>query len=346
MSNDGLIFTALEVEQFRRFSGICRLDGLGPGLNLLAAPNESGKSTMLAALRALFFCKTGKSGSSTKLTRSFEPYSGGVPRIRAEFLVNGTFYCYEKQFLKRQFTCLTGPNKQFDGDDAEHEVQHLLGLDNSKNSDTTSLLSTLWIEQGQSFSQPNLTEPTKQTIQSCLTSDFDEITGGADAGRILKRVQDDLGELLNGHGKPKGNYALALEGEQEATRKLDSLETRRRTLEQDLADLAQSRRLLDRENDPERQKADQEELEQAKTKKERLLRFATQEAQAQAAVHEADRELHRYRGEQTRRTERRARLAIVRKECLAAEEECRQAEVRLREADDVLALHHAHLGKS
>ncbi|MFT8720393.1 AAA family ATPase [Acetobacter sp.] len=343
MSNDGLVFTALEVERFRRFSGICRLDGLGPGLNLLAAPNESGKSTMLAALRALFLYKF---SSKTQAIKDLAPYDGGSPRIRADFTLGGAQYSMEKQFLGRNYARLSEDGRVLENDDAEARVQSLLGLDAVKRGEADGLLGTLWVEQGSSFAQPDLCDTARQSVQSCLAVDLDEITGGADAGRILKRVQDDLGELLNGHGKPKGNYALALEGEQEASRRLDVLETRRRTLEQDLADLDMSRRLLERENDPERQKAEQEELDQAKAKKERLLRFAMQKAQAQAAVHEADRELHRYRGEQMRRTERRARLAIVRKACLTAEEECRQAEVRLREADDVLARHHAHLAKS
>ncbi|NHN88327.1 AAA family ATPase [Acetobacter conturbans] len=340
MSTGGLIFTALEVEQFRRFSGTCRLDGLGPGLNLLAAPNESGKSTMLAALRALFLYKF---SSKTQAIKDLAPYDGGSPCIRADFTLDGVHYNAEKRFLGRNFARLSEDGRVLENDEAEARIQSLLGLDAARRGEADGLLGALWVEQGSSFAQPELCDTARESVQSCLAVDLDEITGGADAGRILKRVQDDLNELVNGHGKPKGRYAAALEGEEAVTGQIDILETRRRTLEQDLADLGMSRRLLERENDPVRQQAEQEELERAKAKKEQLLRFATREAQAQAAVQEADRELNRHRGTQAGRTERRARLAAVRKDYLTAVEERQQAETRLREADDALTRQSATL---
>ena len=54
-----LIITDLVVENFRKFDRPQRLTGLGPGLNLLAAPNEAGKSTLKAALDAALFQRLG-----------------------------------------------------------------------------------------------------------------------------------------------------------------------------------------------------------------------------------------------------------------------------------------------
>ena len=45
----------LETENFRKFQGTHRVTGFQPGLNLISGPNEMGKSTLLAALKAALF---------------------------------------------------------------------------------------------------------------------------------------------------------------------------------------------------------------------------------------------------------------------------------------------------
>ena len=47
--------TRLRVEQLRRFRAPLELAGFTPGLNILAGPNEAGKSTLVRAIRAAFF---------------------------------------------------------------------------------------------------------------------------------------------------------------------------------------------------------------------------------------------------------------------------------------------------
>ena len=46
---------SIELSDVRRFVAPVRIDGIGPGLNVLCAPNEFGKSTLFDALQALFF---------------------------------------------------------------------------------------------------------------------------------------------------------------------------------------------------------------------------------------------------------------------------------------------------
>jgi len=46
---------SLRVEQFKRFRQPVSLDQLEPGLNIISAPNEAGKSTLAEALRTVFF---------------------------------------------------------------------------------------------------------------------------------------------------------------------------------------------------------------------------------------------------------------------------------------------------
>ncbi len=48
---------SLEVSDFRKFDRPVRLDGLVDGINVLAEPNEFGKSTLLAAIKTVLFEK-------------------------------------------------------------------------------------------------------------------------------------------------------------------------------------------------------------------------------------------------------------------------------------------------
>lgn len=52
--------TRLRVEQIRRFRSPLELGGFEPGLNIVAAPNEAGKSTLVRAIRAAFFHGRGR----------------------------------------------------------------------------------------------------------------------------------------------------------------------------------------------------------------------------------------------------------------------------------------------
>ena len=44
----------MRIEQLRQFRKPFVLDNLQPGLNLIHGPNESGKSTLVRAIRAAF----------------------------------------------------------------------------------------------------------------------------------------------------------------------------------------------------------------------------------------------------------------------------------------------------
>ena len=47
--------TRLRVEQLRQFRQPLEITGFEPGLNVFTGPNEAGKSTLVAAIRAAFF---------------------------------------------------------------------------------------------------------------------------------------------------------------------------------------------------------------------------------------------------------------------------------------------------
>ena len=54
----------LRVEQLRRFREPVEIRDLEPGINLFAGPNESGKSTLVRAIRAAFFERFKSNGAA------------------------------------------------------------------------------------------------------------------------------------------------------------------------------------------------------------------------------------------------------------------------------------------
>ena len=65
-----MIIRSLELANFRKFREPLCIDGFSDGLNIVVEPNETGKSTLLEALRAAFFIRH---SAKTELVRSYVP---------------------------------------------------------------------------------------------------------------------------------------------------------------------------------------------------------------------------------------------------------------------------------
>ncbi|MDP3277220.1 MAG: AAA family ATPase [Deltaproteobacteria bacterium] len=68
---------------------------LGPGVNVVSGVNESGKSTMVRALRAALFERTTFRGQSVSSLVSRG--TKNAPRVEVDFEVDGTLYRLRKQ---------------------------------------------------------------------------------------------------------------------------------------------------------------------------------------------------------------------------------------------------------
>nr|WP_243444157.1 ATP-binding protein [Acetobacter persici] len=119
-----MILTDIQIEGFRRFASPVRLDGLGPGLNVLAAPNEAGKSTLLTALKAVLMVR---SSSKAKPVKDLQPYGGGAPHVALSFTWKSMECHLEKQFLSKAFTRLILGPERFEGDQAEEALRACWG---------------------------------------------------------------------------------------------------------------------------------------------------------------------------------------------------------------------------
>lgn len=88
---------ALRVAEVGRFGKPVAIEGFSGGLDVLAGPNEMGKSTLLRALRLLIGVKhSSKAEAVARLT----PYAGGQPLIEADIEVAGKPWRITKRFGK------------------------------------------------------------------------------------------------------------------------------------------------------------------------------------------------------------------------------------------------------
>ena len=89
----------LRIEHFKRFREPLVMEGFADGLNLFAAPNESGKSTVAEAIRAAFF-ERHRSGSVEHL----RPWgdSSAAPTVDVEFDMGEKRYHLTKVFLGKK----------------------------------------------------------------------------------------------------------------------------------------------------------------------------------------------------------------------------------------------------
>lgn len=77
---------AIRLREVGRFRNAIALEGLSGGLDVLAGPNELGKSTILRAVKLALF---EKHTSAKKEIDSLRPYAGGAPLIEIDLEVDG-----------------------------------------------------------------------------------------------------------------------------------------------------------------------------------------------------------------------------------------------------------------
>jgi predicted ATP-dependent endonuclease of OLD family len=98
----------LAISNFRKFRDPFAIEGLSDGLNIIIEPNETGKSTVLEALRAAFFVRH---STKNQLASSYAPYGENVaPEIEVGFDIAGEQWSVAKKLLKSPLHRSTGPH--------------------------------------------------------------------------------------------------------------------------------------------------------------------------------------------------------------------------------------------
>ncbi|MDX9700552.1 MAG: AAA family ATPase [Rhodocyclaceae bacterium] len=226
----------LRVEQLRQFRQPVEIDALEDGITLFTGPNESGKSTLVQAIRAAFFERY-KSGSVDDL----QPWgdSSAAPEITLEFHWQGEQWRLAKRFLKKPRCDLQVGSQSFSGDDAEERLAELLGFQfpgrGASKPEHWGIPGLLWIEQGAGQEVQQAVTYAGDHLKSALGSTLGEVasTGGDE---LIACLESDRAKLLTGTGRPTGEYKAAQE-------KQESLASALANTSQQIADYAQ---LVDR----------------------------------------------------------------------------------------------------
>ncbi|WP_394065754.1 AAA family ATPase [Alcaligenes sp. WGS1538] len=233
---------SLRVEQFKRFREPVRLDQLDPGLNIISAPNEAGKSTLAQALRTVFFERY-----STSSLNDILPWgdSSAAPAVELEFSMNGQDMRLSKRFLKRKRCDLLIGREQLDNDEAEQYLASRMGFEYAARGGSQArnwgVPGLLWIEQGQGQELRAAVQHAGATLQQALGTEMSDLTS-ADGDYVLDQAQQQLDQYVTqAQGQPRGVWLAARRERDELQADLERLESDLRQYRQWVDELAQAR---------------------------------------------------------------------------------------------------------
>lgn len=220
--------TRLRVEQLRRFRQPQEFRDFEPGLNILAGPNEAGKSTLVRAIRAAFFER--HKSSMVEDLRPWGEGSGAAPRVEIDFELAGQPHHLVKSFLgKKRCTLMVG-TRQFDGTDAEDHLAQLFGFGfaakGASKAEHWGIPGLLWVEQG--TGQELDVRHAREHLHDALQGQVGEHAGalaatGGDA--LLEQLRTQRAELLTATGRPKADYEAAAKTIEQQQARLQTLDT-------------------------------------------------------------------------------------------------------------------------
>lgn len=149
-----MLIKGLMVEGVGCFASAAHIDGFSEGVNVLAAGNEAGKSTLFRAIRACLFSRHDSKGQDIRDLGSDDSQLPAT--VQLTFLHNGRTYVIKKCFLRSPSATLTEDGREIArSKQADEAVWGLLGL--SPGSGRTlddGAFGVLWVGQGASFGVP------------------------------------------------------------------------------------------------------------------------------------------------------------------------------------------------
>lgn len=236
----------IAVKNFRKFRAPVVIEGLTDGLNVVIEPNETGKSTLLEALRAAFFVRF---NTRNQLAQSFAPHGDAVsPEVEVAFDVDGTPWSVTKHFLRSASVEVSGPQGRAQGEEAEARLSALLGSvrDTSRGGDvaTYGALGLLWVAQTEALSVTAPGQIVRDSIASTLEAEVGSIMGGAAYRRVRDRVEAQYELYWTPTGQKRGRQTDARERLEAAETTARETADRLATLERSFSDVEAARARL------------------------------------------------------------------------------------------------------
>ncbi len=229
---------AIRLREVGRFTEPVALEGLTGGLDVLAGPNEFGKSTILRAVRAALFEQHRSKHRKLEVLR---PYGGGAPLIEIDFDAAGGEWRIRKQFLSSpgaELRDLRTGGVTARGADAEVRLAELLG--------GTGHHALLCVEQGTPLSAMAPIETGGATFMAAIESEVENVADGSAARFVAERIRSELATLLTSHSSPRPTGALkaALDERDSLASQLEEARARTARAQSRLDELEQLRATL------------------------------------------------------------------------------------------------------
>lgn len=207
-----MIITHIAVEGVGRFRGRHVVRGLGPGLNLLCAPNEAGKSTIFRAVQACLFARH---DANTKETRALGSIGAQLPaRVEVRFSCGDVDYRVEKTFLRSNATRLYRADQLVaEGRAADEALWSALDLAPGARGFEDSALGLLWVRQGQSFEPVKPSGEGQALLNRMIEAEVGKVLGGERGERVFATVSAQLAleETKTGQAKTGGAWKAVIE---------------------------------------------------------------------------------------------------------------------------------------
>lgn len=274
---------SIRLRNVRRFTDPVQVRGIAPGLNVLAAPNEHGKSTIFDALHAVFFRDR---KSFDKRIKSLVPHAGGSPQVEVEIEHDGNIYSIEKTWKRASGTVRVMHRGSVfrQADEAEEWIRTVLNAPESGGP-----AGLLWVRQGQAgLSGQGKRESAdaqmaRRNLLTSVASEVDAMTGGRRMELARSKCSAELALYYTGMRRAKKGGPLAAKRQEtgsleerhaelkDLVEKLRTALSDRRRLQRELADLvdpgaaaARKARLKSAERAHEEARRHAEELERAR----------------------------------------------------------------------------------
>ena len=234
-----MILERLKVLNWRNLRKTVELKGFSEGINIIHAPNGTGKSSLFEALRRGIFDAHHIAGKEIK---AVQPWGCSLSaEVEVDFVHKGIHYRIEKRFLKRKFARLLQKEKGVfqplaDGWQADEKVREILKA-NAPGKGTAQpqhwgLYQALWAPQGKlelGILSSNLTTNLQAALRGQL---IDE------KGNLLEKLLEERYlEFFTPRGKVKtGKKAAPINALKEDLNRLQieyqELEERQREFEE------------------------------------------------------------------------------------------------------------------
>ncbi|WP_370274918.1 AAA family ATPase [Pararhodobacter marinus] len=275
---------AVTLNDVRQFTRPVRVDGIGDGVNVLSAPNESGKSTLFEAIQYALFVKhtTRPTNKSFTLT----PDVGGNPEVTLEIEQDGARLEIRKRW-GRQAHAEVWRNGALvaKADEAEARIAALTTP--PEKGGPTGLL---WVRQGLTeFAEKDAQEKSSRAnLLSSVTDEIETMTGGKRMDRALARAREDRDRLVTTRGAKAGGPLDTAEKEVAAlSSEAEALSARAARLREALEARRAKRRSLQALTEPDEVALRKQRQEQAQAAFEAADRHAAQLQMAEQRLQNA-----------------------------------------------------------